>query len=319
MKKNIQLINQELQRIFTIAKLKFESLNWDRQVVLCVGASVLAAVLIGPFASFYSTRAMMEEEAVSRGRAIAKELAAANAAAIASGRDTLFNVEQVLGERGVKEAFVTDANGLVLAPAFRFHEDARKEASVREALKGNDAVIRHVGIGMYQIASPVTDNGANIGAAMITFSARSAAIFKPLWQLFKTCLLMTLAIGAGVYGAVKVVHRTFGAEERPAMGPVPEENKAVRSGEPISDYRSYDHVRSPMIVFDDAFRAVYANTAALLQDKDIIGKHVMDVGKKFLGMAEELEMLQADEVKREGAAMWRIKENGGCKGYGLAY
>jgi hypothetical protein len=74
-----------------------------------------------------------------------------------------------------------------------------------------------------------------------------------------------------------------------------------------------------MIVFDDAFRAVYANTAALLQDKDIIGKHVMDVGKKFLGMAEELEMLQADEVKREGAAMWRIKENGGCKGYGLAY
>lgn len=319
MKKNIQLIEQELKKLFSGLKEKFHALKWDRQVVLCIGASVIVAILIGPFGSFYSNRNMMEEEALARGRAIANELAAANAQAIISGKDTLFNVEQVSGERGVREAFVTDASGLIVAPASRFHEDARKDESVRDALKKNDVVIKHAGIGMYQIASPVVNNGANIGVARITFSARDAAILKPLWQFFKACLLMIIAMGAGVYGAIKIVRGTFERDEKVAEGTTPEPAEAVQQAESASSYRNYDHVRSPIVVFDDAFRATYANAAALLQHKNVLGKHVMDIGRKFLEMAEELEMLQTDEVKREGATLWRIKENGECKGYGLAY
>ncbi len=322
MKINIQLIDRELQRIFTIAKLKLETLNWNWQIALCIGASVIVAILIGPFGSFYSNRNMMEEEALGRGRAIANELAAANALAIVSGKDTLFNIEQVSGERGVREAFVTDSSGLIVAPASRFHEDARKDESVRDAMKRNDVVIKHVGIGIYQIASPVVNNGANIGVARITFSARDAAILMPLWQLFKTCALMIVAIGVGVYGAVKIVQRRFEAGEevvKPVQPETAETAATIEAVETASSYRSYDRVNSPIVVFDDAFRATYANAAALLHNKDVMGKHVMDIGRKFLEMAEELEMLQTDEVKREGATLWRIKENGGCKGFGLAY
>lgn len=319
---NKEKILQKLNELHVRGKRWFEALSLQHQIILLLSTATLIAVFIGPCTEFKSSRKLAEDEALSRGMAIARLLAAENKSALIAGRDVLFNIDVVAGERGVKEAFLTDSTGLIVAPASRFHEDARKDDLIRSGLKQNDLMVSSKGLGVYDIAAPVLNGQDHIGVARITFLTRDASIWRPLWNLSKTIVLMAFIMFAGCYGVFALL------KKQTAAGPPPisEEKPAdFMEDTRINSSAAFEHVNSPVILFDASFRINYANSAARKLVPGLVGRHLMDMknifknGGVFVEMAEELEMLQKESVKRDNIGLWRIKEGDELKGYGLTF
>jgi hypothetical protein len=137
----------------------------------------------------------LREESLRRGRALLDLLTAANADAVAEGRARDLEVEMVTREERVKEAFLLDLQGKVLAPSSRVNETFTSFEGIEQPL----AEIRtfHMGRrrnGDYVMVEPILDRGKRVGLSVLVYEVATASGGSAAAVLFLALLMMMLAV-----------------------------------------------------------------------------------------------------------------------------
>lgn len=99
---------------------RFQALELTERVAILIGVAGLLLFILGPFALLYRKTNLITYEATQRGETLVHLLAAQNQAAFNDQESVLYNVDFVAQERGVKDAVVTDLQGVILFPVARF-------------------------------------------------------------------------------------------------------------------------------------------------------------------------------------------------------
>lgn len=260
---------------------KFNALNWQWQVIIVISVAFILSILVGPLSQFYADKKLLEREALERGVVLAELLAATNVDAFSSGREIEFITDTVSNERGVRNARIT-----------------------KEIPENDKPKVVYKKFGHYEIIAPIKKGSNVIGSAMVDFEVRSNLYF------LGTLVLMTAFMSAGIFASIGLIHqRLFTSNSA-------HENKKELL-QTAEDKTLANYIKSPLIFFDEKFKVYFANPSVLQEYPEIIGKHITDIKKEYVAMAEELEMFQLDEVKSGLAVIWRFKK--GEKGYGLTY
>lgn len=277
----------------------FLSQGAEKQLAISFSMATVFIILAGPFETFRSYQRVFEQESLGRARQIVSRLAVDRA-----------NPETFLKENGVRRVFVTDSSGLIIYPEAEFHQDGRKYSSVRDVLNKGESVVKKNGK-IFELVEPVSEGPKVVGSAYLEFSTAYSSIWRPMLMLVKSVFLISALMAALFYVGVRI----FG--KRRKMNPA--ENVVIEREDKIKEPPKFEHVNAPVVLFDTKFRISFANNAALAIDPKFIGKHIIDLDKKYVEMAEEMEMLQLVSVKKDSATLWRITENGEAGGYGLSF
>lgn len=295
------------------------------RIFLIIVIASIVAFAIGPFAFFNAVRSDADRESLARALAVAHLLAEANAAALSGGHDALYNLEVALNESGVKEAFLTDVSGFIVAPAESFHENRAEDPLVKKVLQGAQVSDHRAFLGGYRIVVPVLSGGGLVGTAGVLFSGFNVSGFKYLWSLFKLSFVSIAVMTIAAYAVVELfsgkrecvipppLRHTAGGQVLlggHGVSAGPEQRKNEITAEDLAA-----HMDSPVVLFDPSFNAFFANKRALSCYPDIVGKHLVDIGGVFLEMAEEMEMLQVDKVCHGKTLLRRYKDGEQIKGY----
>ncbi len=298
---------KDVMALLRKARLKFLNLHYHRQIYAIFAAAGLIILFIGPVYLATSDISHLKEESLNRARNIVRLIAAKNAPLLASGRDVFYDVDSFRTDSGVMDTYITDSAGLIVAPANRFHEDARKNDLILQGLKQPDLVEINKG-GVYELVQPIQYGDLRVGAAYLAFSGE---VYKfSAWQVIKTMVLIGAIMALASIVVIRIIDNKFdssldvGAEEQDTTG--------KGASQSVVNY-----VRAPVIFFDDTFRVIYCNSAAIERHGHITNKHIVDLGRKYMEMAEEMEMLKSEKVEGDGGAvLWKMNDGGG---YGLTY
>lgn len=133
--------------------------------------------------------------AESDGADAALLVAARNTDALAADRVDALDVGLVSDRPGVREARVTDARGMVLAPPEKYRINLANRESFRQAGRTGKATVVAIGGGVYEVLAPVQlrAGGPILGWAWVEYDAAAVAATRPS---------ATLALGALVASAV---------------------------------------------------------------------------------------------------------------------
>ena len=133
------MIFEKIKRHIVTLSIRFikwcQGLDREKQIWLVAGVVVLLSTICGPCTEFAASRRELQESAILRGNVIVQLLAAKNIPAMITGNELTFDVASAAVAKGVKDAFITDKNGLIVAPSSRFHEDARKFGVILKVLE----------------------------------------------------------------------------------------------------------------------------------------------------------------------------------------
>jgi hypothetical protein len=160
-------------------------------VVLCVGFTVYV-VLALPLVRTLGNA--LREESLRRGRALLDLLTAANANAVAEGRARDLEVTMVTREERVKEAFLLDLSGKVLAPSSRVNETFASFDGIEQPL--GEIRTFHMGRrrnGDYVMVEPILDRGKRVGLSVLVYEVATASGGSAAAVLFLALLMMMLA------------------------------------------------------------------------------------------------------------------------------
>jgi hypothetical protein len=105
--------------------------KWDKKFIIVLVAVGVIAFLIGPVRFLFVDTTQLQAESLDRAGSLVRLLAASNQEAFSQGQEVLYSTDAVRGELGVDEAFITDNQGMVLAPAEYFGMPAQKIAGFR--------------------------------------------------------------------------------------------------------------------------------------------------------------------------------------------
>ncbi len=129
----------------------------------------------------------LDKLALSKGKELVKYLAEKNKTDLAKKNEMLLDVESVLADKWVKEAYIVDRNGLILAP-LQMQNQISQDPYVLEALNAETSriIVSPKGYrGQYALAHPIRvltkkgDKYVTIGAAKILFSPNDLIAILP--------------------------------------------------------------------------------------------------------------------------------------------
>lgn len=311
-----QKIISYAKKLLEEAKTRFIALELRWQIALVIIAASFLCFIFGPLYISFSARSLLNVNGLKRAETLARLASASNSVALSKGQEALYDLGPINNEGFIKDAYLTDATGLIVSPPSRFHEDARKDKVVVSAIKNAETVMSKKMIG-YDIAVPVMEGSKVTGVVKITYSPMVAMPWSMLFMVIRSLLLTAGIAFGGVYCSLLLFKRT-GLKDAviPSadVQPVPEQDQYVQ--DPIS---FADHLNSPVVIFDKTFRVSYANTKALAMCDGINDKHIMDLGPEYVAAAEEIEMLQSEVVAKDSIKLWRIKEGTDTSGYGMTF
>jgi hypothetical protein len=142
------------------AAKRADRLAWRVKLIAVLGLAFLVLFLAGPvgIASHFSER--LRAESLERGMALVEMLAATNAQAFKDQQDVLFSTASVSAQAGVQGAYVSDADGMIVAPVElygkRVDAIAGMNASLHERAGEGLRVYRMKG-GDYVLTYPVVN------------------------------------------------------------------------------------------------------------------------------------------------------------------
>ncbi len=181
----------------------------------------------------------LREESLRRGRALLDLLTASNAAAAAEGRARDLQVDMVTREERVKEAFILDLQGKVLAPSTRVDETFKTIDGIQPALEEiRTFYLGRRSNGDYVMVEPILDRGRRIGIALLVYEVATASGSWAVAVLFLGFLVLMLAVLVAV-----VMGKRFTLE--PIAAP-PRRHRSRREGRRVAS--------SPGAGFRRAFR-----------------------------------------------------------------
>jgi hypothetical protein len=100
--------------------------KWDKKFIIMLIALGIIAFFIGPIRFLFVDTTQLQAESLDRAGSLVRLLAASNQEAFSQEQEVLYTTDAVRGELGVEEAFITDNQGMVLAPAEYFGMQAQK-------------------------------------------------------------------------------------------------------------------------------------------------------------------------------------------------
>jgi hypothetical protein len=220
-----------------LAETQPTGVPWLLQALLLISVcmSILVCSPVGGLIGQVSSQiTIAHSAALLQGESVALALAARNADALASGTDARLDMSLVAGTPGVRDARVTDARGMVLAPADKARLDMSHYAAFARAMGSGDAASAPTATGTTEIVVPVhtTASGPIVGYAWIEYDDDpvAASLVNPWIGAFASLLV------AGTVGGLLVVGIWWLAM-RPAQ-------RLALSAERLASGRT-DRVRSP--------------------------------------------------------------------------
>ncbi len=162
-------------------------------LVILVAALTVYVVLALPLVRTLGNA--LREESLRRGRALLDLLTASNAAAAAEGRARDLQVDMVTREERVKEAFILDLQGKVLAPSTRVDETFETIDGIEPALEEiRTFYLGRRSNGDYVMVEPILDRGQRIGIALLVYEVATASGSWAVAVLFLGFLVLMLAV-----------------------------------------------------------------------------------------------------------------------------
>lgn len=176
---------------------------------LLFSISFLALALASGFSYKRLVEAKLTQESVSRAHDLVRYLAEKNREDLRLGNELLLDVDTVLKERGVKQAYLINAKGRIVAPVAKMNKADNDPFTLEALTQNSDQKIVPVfnpAAGAYTFVHPVRSYDEKkgtyetIGAAKIVFSARDAIgelpeLTRLLTLLIVAALLMSLLLG----------------------------------------------------------------------------------------------------------------------------
>ena len=170
------------------------SLSWSAKLLFLVSSVALLVYFILAYPLVRTLGSALREESLRRGRTLLSLAAAANGNAVGEGRIRDASVDNVLREERVKEAFLLDLEGNVLAPASRADE-------VLTTIDGIDAElgdIRTFYLGRrgsdYVMVQPLLHRSRRVGFAVLVYEAATASASWATAVLFLAFLVLLLGV-----------------------------------------------------------------------------------------------------------------------------
>jgi HAMP domain-containing protein len=176
--------------------------SWTGRHALIVLGVALTVYLVLALPLVRTLGNALREESLRRGRALLDLLAAANATAVAEGRARDLQVEMVTREERVKEAFILDLQGKVLAPSSRVDETFETIDGIQPAIEEiRTFYLGRRGNGDYAMVEPILDRGQRIGIALVVYEVATASGSWAVAVLFLGFLVLMLAVLVAVFMA----------------------------------------------------------------------------------------------------------------------
>jgi hypothetical protein len=178
--------------------------SWTGRNALLVLGVALVVYLVLALPLVRTLGNALREESLRRGRALLDVLTAANATAVAEGRARDLQVEMVTREERVKEAFILDLQGKVLAPSTRVDETFKTIDGIQPTLEEiRTFYLGRRGNGDYVMVEPILDRGRRIGIALLVYEVATASGSWAVAVLFLGFLVLMLAVLVAVVMAKK--------------------------------------------------------------------------------------------------------------------
>ncbi len=169
--------------------------SWTGRHALVVLGVALTVYLVLALPLVRTLGNALREESLRRGRALLDLLTTANAAAVAEGRARDLQVEMVTREERVKEAFILDLQGKVLAPSTRVDESFKSIDGIQPALEEiRTFYLGRRSNGDYVMVEPIVDRGRRIGIALLVYEVATASGSWAVAVLFLGFLVLMLAV-----------------------------------------------------------------------------------------------------------------------------
>ena len=169
--------------------------SWTVRHALVVLGVALTVYLVLALPLVRTLGNALREESLRRGRVLLDLLTAANATAVAEGRARDLQVEMVTREERVKEAFILDLQGKVLAPSSRVDETFKTIDGIQPTLEEiRTFYLGRRGNGDYVMVEPILDRGRRIGIALLVYEVATASGSWAVAVLFLGLLVLMLAV-----------------------------------------------------------------------------------------------------------------------------
>src|SRR3990172_5231041 len=150
--------------------------SWTGRHALVVLGVALTVYLVLALPLVRTLVNALREESLRRGRALLDLLTAANTTAVAEGRARDLQVEMVTREERVKEAFILDLQGKVLAPSSRVDETFKTIDGIQPTLEEiRTFYLGRRSNGDYVMVEPILDRGRRIGIALLVYEGATAS------------------------------------------------------------------------------------------------------------------------------------------------
>ena len=169
--------------------------SWTGRHALVVLVVALTVYLVLALPLVRTLGNALREESLRRGRALLDLLTAANATAVGEGRARDLQVEMVTREERVKEAFILDLQGKVLAPSSRVDETFKTIDGIQPTLEEiRTFYLGRRSNGDYVMVEPILDRGRRIGVALLVYEVATASGSWAVAVLFLGFLVLMLAV-----------------------------------------------------------------------------------------------------------------------------
>jgi len=173
--------------------------SWTGRHALIVLGVALTVYLVLAMPLVRTLGNALREESLRRGRALLDLLTAANAPAVAEGRARDLQVEMVTREERVKEAFILDLQGKVLAPSSRVDETFKSLDGIQPTLEEiRTFYLGRRSSGDYVMVEPILDRGRRVGIAVLVYEVATASGSWAVAVLFLGFLVLMLAVSVAV-------------------------------------------------------------------------------------------------------------------------
>ncbi len=169
--------------------------SWTGRHALVVLGAALIVYLVLALPLVRTLGNALREESLRRGRALLDLLTSSNAVAVAEGRARELQVDMVTREERVKEAFILDLQGKVLAPSTRVDESFSSIDGIQPTLEEiRTFYLGRRSNGDYVMVEPILDRGRRIGVSVLVYEVATASGSWAVAVLFLGFLVLMLAV-----------------------------------------------------------------------------------------------------------------------------
>jgi len=192
---------------------KFENLDWKGKMIVLISAAALFVFLIAPYSLLFRESGTLIAESEKRGQSLIQLLANSNQVAFSEDMSVFYSTTSVIHELGVKDAWITDTEGNILAPAERFGKSMTKNK-----IKGSSQGCTRWNLGLdYEFACPIfkwveKDAGFQkqiVGYAYMDYTVAASLNFLTHrgFQIFKYITWFLACFGVLAYGLIMLIKK----------------------------------------------------------------------------------------------------------------